>query len=195
MLELHGKGQLIHLSDLILKQMYTLDFVSREQIWLKSLILIVRHFDKSIIKEDGFNLVESRFPVQPLPWVNLDRHEPESRVALDEEHDCAAAIIFVSVSVDKADELPSTEVNDTLRHVLGHMNKRDLSVIWTVAIIRKDRVVGNPALLQRLLRIFELKVRGQVLGLVVRQHKVLLAELRFIPIKDNLTCGWVLVDD
>ena len=105
--------------------------------------------------------------VYSLPRVNLNRHESEGRVTLDEEHDLAAAVIFISACIDEADELPSAEMDDALRHILCHMYECDLSIIWAITVVRKNGVVDYPALLQRLLWICKLNARCRIRVLMV----------------------------
>jgi len=46
--------------------------------------------------------------------------------------------------IDKADELPLAEMDDTLGHVLSHMDDCDLLVIWSDGLVGQKRVIDHP---------------------------------------------------
>ena len=57
--------------------------------------------------------------------------------------------------IDEADEFPLTEMDDTLRHVKGHMDDRDFFVLGGCRLVRQEWVVNHPRLRHRLLGIVE----------------------------------------
>ena len=89
--------------------------------------------------------------VNSFPRIKLDHHESEEGFAFDKEHDFARYVRSFVATIDKAYELPVTKMYDSLWHFLGQMHESDISVVRTVAIIRQNWIVYNPALWKRLL--------------------------------------------
>lgn len=58
--------------------------------------------------------------------------------------------------VDKANELPLSQVDDALRHTKCHMNDSNLLIHRCCCLVCKQRIVNDPRLRHRLLGVVEL---------------------------------------
>ena len=61
--------------------------------------------------------------------------------------------------VDEADELPIAQVNDSLWHVLRHVDDRDFFILWRERLVGEQWVVHNPGLLHRFLEVAQLFIQ------------------------------------
>lgn len=72
--------------------------------------------------------------------------------SLNENHDVTISFLALFKAflldhlrvVDKADELPFTEMKDSLRHIVCHVNDGDFFVSRSECFVRKQWVVDNP---------------------------------------------------
>ena len=91
-------------------------------------------------------------------------------MSADEEHDITVCLLQFAKEplldhlsmVYKADELPLSQMNDTLRHIERHVHNRDLLVHGSCCFVSQQRIVNHPRLGHRLLRVVKLVVSADL---------------------------------
>ena len=97
---------------------------------------------------EGFILVDS------LPWVQLDGHQFDFVLLIDrQEEDPTQSNLLTRALMDETDELIFAEIDDSLRNLLSQVDKGYLPVRRQHRLVCKHRVVNNPTLIQRRLRV------------------------------------------
>ena len=69
--------------------------------------------------------------------------------------------------IDEANEFPITQVDQSLRHVVRHVDDSNLFIARSECLVGKQRVVHDPRLCDRLLRIVQLVLSLDLLTLFV----------------------------
>ena len=115
-----------------------------------------------MLDDIGVSLVRRIIKTQPR--VCLEGHEAKLIFASDEEHDITVGLLALLEEllfdhlrvVHEADELPLAQIDDLLRHVQGHMNDCDLTVLRIVRLVGEEGIVYDPGLWNWLLRVMQL---------------------------------------
>ena len=85
------------------------------------------------------------------PRIRLEAHQSSRISKSRQEHDVAVGLLALAKQllfdhlsvVDKADELPLSQVNDALRHVESHVHNHDLAVLRSPALVRQKWIVDD----------------------------------------------------
>ena len=107
------------------------------------------------------------------PWIALEAHQAALVkagalvFALHEDHDVAVRLLASLKAlllhhlrvVDEADELPLTQMDHSLRRVVGHVDDSDFLIAWRECLVGQKWIVYYPRLRHGLLRVVKALIK------------------------------------